>query len=199
MSLYFVISTCTGYENILDNVLPSVPKNAFLIIVTSNSNRDDYEIISEKLINVYLSKNLYEYTAWLGIDFLLKKSIVSPDSWFLFTHDTSLFTPESGNKIRYITTVLHRTPINFYSLLRGGFHNICLCRNPAIKKIANHLKTIESMTKDEARNLECKLPTLLESNEIGEYAIPSVNSDEEIMPGKKTTIITSVGILKFYN
>ena len=199
MEFYIVISTCVGYEDTLDEMIKTVPEGYKHIVVYSNAKEESHEVLGDRL-NVYVPKNLYEYTAWLGVEYLILNCIVGVDSWFLFTHDTTRFTPESQSKFPTIVYVLHKTPINFYSLASGGFHNICLCRKGALRKIWSHLKGKTVMTKDEARNLEGKLPDLLDRNEVGEFSFfPVMLPNEHHIENRNTTYIHSIGVYKYYS
>jgi len=198
MSFYVVISTIDSYSNILEQV--KLTKSPFqIIVVYANSQTNSFERISPQRINVNIKKNLYEYTAWLGVDLLIKNKIVEQDDWFLMTHDTTLFMKFAVEKIGSLLKVIHRTNIEYYALVAGAFHNICLCRSSGIKNIADYFHTVDTMTKDEARNLETKLGQFVDPSKTGEYAIGPMNAvDVILLPGKKTTMIESVDIMKFY-
>ena len=194
-----VIVTCKNYEKALSNVLETIQHFGKIIIVNANSSEDSYKVINENVIHVNIVKNFYEYTGWLGIDLLVRNNIVDINEWFFMTHDTTMFTEKSQIKMIFILKVISHTPIEFYSLVGGRFHNICLCRKSGVQKIANHFHNIETMTKKQACDIETTLPTLLDSNIIGEYSFQPINYlGKEIMPGKKTTIFESIDMYKFY-
>ena len=55
------------------------------------------------------------------------------------------------------------------------------------------------MSREEAIKLECNLPKLLDRHEVGEHVVYPTQLDQNFVPGKKTSYITSVGILKFFH
>jgi hypothetical protein len=195
MNFYIVISTCPGYESALVGILKSIPPDMNYIVVYSKSQEESYEIVGNR-INVFIPKNLYEYTAWLGVESLIKNCVVNPTDWFLFTHDTTVAGDNFKKKFLDILCILHKTPIDYYSLANGGFHNISLCRRSGLKNICNYLGKIETMTKEEARNLEGKLPTLMAHGEIGEYYLtPEICIAEG---PKSKSYLVAVDIYKYF-
>ena len=199
-----VISTFgETYKPILNSLLQTIPQGLKIIIVHAKSEDNSYKI-NENIIDVNVINNLYEYTAWVGVELLIKQNVISRDDWYLFTHDTTLFTPQTKDKIESILSTIHRTPIDFYSLSKEGFHNICLCRKNAITTIADFFSKHENFTKDQANFYESKLPDLLDVNTVGEYIIGTTHFKEEgydisVLPGRKPILLSSINLLKFYS
>ena len=198
MKFHIVISTIDQNKEHLAKVLKSIDDKIDVIVVYSDSIQNGHEQVSQNRTHVYMEKNLYEYTAWLGVDYLIKNGIVDMDDWFLMTHDTTLFTEESTALMSMLLATLHNTPVEFYSLVKGGFHNIALCRKSGIKLVASHFYTVNTMNKEEARWYETKLVDFLDPTVIGEYIYRPFTIDEEFIPGKKTSFFKSIGLFKAY-
>jgi hypothetical protein len=201
---YIVISTFgETYKPILNSLLETIPKGLKIIIVHAKSEDNSYKI-NDDIIDVNITKNLYEYSAWIGVDFLIKQNVINPEDWYLFTHDTTLFTSQTKQMTETILNTIHRTPINFYSLIGGGFHNICLCRRDAITKIADLFSKYENLTKDQANFYESKLPDMVDVNTVGEYICGTTHFIDGIeglpvLPGRKTVLLSSINLYKFYS
>lgn len=198
MKFHIVISTIDQNKEHLDKLLKTIDDKIDVIVVYSNSVKNGHDQASPNRTNVYMEKNLYEYTAWLGVDYLIKNGIADTDDWFLMTHDTTLFTEESPVLIGVLLATLHNTPIEFYSLVKGGFHNIALCRKTGIKLVAEHFHTVETMNKEGARGYETKLVDFLAPSVVGEYIYRPYTMDNEFIPGKKTSFFKSIGLFKAY-
>ena len=130
------------------------------------------------------------------MDFLVRNNVVDSKDWFLMTHDTTKFSQDSDLRLSIIIKTLHKTPIDFYSLVSGRFHNIALCRNSGIHKIADHFHTIDTMTKQQAIDIETKLPDFLDSNVVGEYAVDPRGLG--IIEGRNVTFFESCSLIKFF-
>jgi hypothetical protein len=198
MKFHIVISTIDQNKDHLDKVLKSIDTNLDVIVVYANQIITNHKRVDDHRIDVHIEKNLYEYTAWLGVDYLIKNGTVDTNDWFLMTHDTTLFTEDSSTLMGILLCALHNTPIEFYSLVQGGFHNISMCRKSGIALVAAHFHTVETMTKDEARKYETKLVDFLSPSVVGEHMYRPFVIDQEFIPGKKTSFFKSVGLFKAY-
>jgi hypothetical protein len=153
-SVYICIMTIKGYEIALDRLIASLPSGARYIVVYGKESEERYEIIDKNRTNVYIKQNIFEYGTWVAIQYLVEHKVVNKSDWFLFTHDTSEFGPESKVLIDNLAVKYTDTDKNLIWLDKNGFNNICLVRNDAITKGAEKYKNIYTMDKAEAARME---------------------------------------------
>ena len=154
MHFFVSITTIKTYKVALDMLIESLPKewkNKYILIY-QNENMEDHEdnvrIFDDGHIEVYISNNLSDYGHWVGINILLEKNIISPDTWFLFIHDTCKFLNDNSSTLTYeIIKKNNDTDIDIIWLCSTGLCNICLIRRNGVKYGYDLYKDIKFMPK----------------------------------------------------
>jgi hypothetical protein len=157
MNFYVAITTIRKYKIALDILIESLPRewsNRYILIYQDESE-NSYKIFEDGHIEVYITNNLSDYGAWIGINILFEKGVVPDDSWFLFIHDTCKFVNNNCvNLTNRIIMTYNNTDTDIVWLCKNGQCNICLTRKKAILYGNNIYKNIPHMSKKETIEYE---------------------------------------------
>jgi hypothetical protein len=151
MKDFFVsITTIRKYKPALDMLIESLPsewKHKYILIY-QNEEENGYKIFDDQHIEVYITNNLSDYGAFVGVNMLFEMNVIPQNSWFLFVHDTCRFLGDNCVSLTYqIIDEYNNSDIDIVWLSNTGQCNICLIRKNAIQ-IGNALyKDLTFITK----------------------------------------------------
>lgn len=164
--MWIVIPTLKKYEVAYKNLWKSIPAELYpkTITIFQDSTNDSWEKTSDGY-KVYIRNNIYEYGAWVGAHILVQAHEISEDEYFLMIHDTCEFGKNTMYRITQLENELKNTNIEYFSLLNGGFHNLCVVCKRGLTFIAKKFEDVISMSKPEALSFETKLKENIPSAE----------------------------------
>ena len=204
MKPWIVIPTIRSAPDVYDYLWSTMPEEARNRSITVYQN-EPVEYIIQKMqgdLEIAIKENLFEYGAWLAVNKLIFECKLHPSEWFLMIHDSCKFQHNTLEKINELCCLLTRTNITFYSLCKTGFHNISLVRGPGVRLVADYLKGVPKMTKDDAIVLEGEGLFKILGNHVdrGEDCRGTEHCGEIwFESGKKSVVrIYSINLLKFY-
>ena len=177
---YICITTITGYDAALYNILDSIPKefkNKY-ILVFQNEPDEGITIFEDGHFEVHIKHNLHDYGNWIGVHRLLEQELVPKNACFLFVHDTCKFGEKSYSLTSHISNVfMKESDYDILWLCNNGQCNICLIKESAIHYGYNMYKNINSITKMQTVDWEWDYdnPCNPKTFELKHYYIPISN------------------------
>jgi hypothetical protein len=197
--MWIVIPTLNKYEVAYKNLWNSIPDELYpkTITIFQDSPNDSWEKTSNGY-KVYIRNNIYEYGAWVGANTLVQAREISEDDYFLMIHDTCEFGKNTMYRIIQLENELKNTNIEYFSLLKGGFHNLCVVCKRGLTSIAENFKEVISMTKSEAVSFETTLRENIPSTEY--MVVPIHNGPKKVYSDLERMVVYvhSLDMLKFY-
>ena len=156
--MWIVIPTLKKYETAYRKLWNSIPPELYpqTITVFQDESYNKWEKTSSGY-KVYIKKNIYEYGGWVGTCMLIDEREIPETDFFLMIHDTCEFGPNTVYRMMSLEKELKNTQIEFFSLLHGRFHNLCIVTKRGLTLIGKKFESIESMTKPEALSYETTL------------------------------------------
>lgn len=200
-----VIPTLRKNTEAFDNLWKTIPEETknLSIIVYQDEPHEMILVGVTGTIEVYLKQNLFEYGAWIAAKKLVSETtLIIESDWLVMIHDTCAFQSDTLERIKNMIYTLNFTPINFYSLVHSGFHNLSLVRNAGIHLVADHFLNIKTITKEEAIAYEGDgIFKLLDGKTFrGEHTKgPVFRGKIWFDSGERSVVnVVSINLLKFY-
>ena len=200
--MYVVITTIKKYKEAFDTLVNSLPKEFKYIAVYQNEEKESYIVQDDGNIQVFISQNLYDYGAFIGVNMLIEKEIVPKDDWFLLLHDTCIAGPKFKESIEYI---LSWVDCDILWLCSTGQCNLCLIRNmiPHGAKVYDGMNMskqyaidIEYRGKDSIKEFPCK-QLYLSYQVLFEHPAP-IYKDVELYGNRVTVNFENINLKKYH-
>lgn len=158
VSYKIVIPTIRKYSTALEILQASlracnIPRDQ-LILVYANEDRQGLRRDPDGRWHVYLKRNIYEYTAFFGVQELYKQGLLLRDVPCLLLHDTTYAGPNFRTKLDHMMEVHRDYGANLLWMSEQGTFNICIFNDRVVEQVCARLGPYMTMDKMKAIDME---------------------------------------------